>query len=176
MWRKSARLLGFALLVAVLGMGGVEFASAWSTRHVLAGAARKAAQTAVSVPLNAKNCRDITPCSIEDAAAAAKGYLTRVGFKRASCIQPKSPSFSGVLVWVFSCDGSSTCSTMDSVVCVSVDMTPVTIQRNGTLIPFTRVTVQFPHKWAVDSLLRSLPGRPALLLPKSVSASALVRD
>jgi hypothetical protein len=176
MWMRTGRWLGFVLFVALIGMSAVEIAYVWKAKEVLAAAARDAAKTAVSMPLNSKNCTDFTPCPIEQAAATAKRYLTGAGFQQASCIEPKSPSFSGVLVWVFSCNGSSSCTTKDAVVCLKVDMTPVTIHRNGTLTPLTRVTVQCPHRWVVDSVLTFLPGRLEFPLPKSVSASALVRD
>ncbi|MGC2260092.1 MAG: hypothetical protein WA594_17415, partial [Candidatus Sulfotelmatobacter sp.] len=145
MWAKIGRSLLLILIVTVATLGGIDSAYAWKTHHVLANAAHAAAKITISTPLNARNCRDTTPCSIESAAAAAKSYLLSAGLNQASCIDPKRPSFSGVLVWVFSCDGSSVCNTGDAEVCIKVDMTPVAMQRDGTFIPYTRATVQCPH-------------------------------
>jgi hypothetical protein len=164
------------LVAAVAGIGAIDSAYVWKTRHVLRNAARQAAKIVVATPLNTTSCYDRTPCSVESAAAAAKRYLTNAGVRQASCINPQSPSFSGVLVWVFSCGGTSICDTRDRAFCLKIDMTPVMINKNGTLIPYTRVTVQCPHTWVAGSVLKMLPGRPVLQLPQSVSASVLLPD
>lgn len=176
MWARVVRFLVLLLIGAVAVVGAVDSIYAWKTKLVLANAARAAATIAISTPLNAKGCRDATPCSIESAAAAAKLYLTSAGFTQASCIDPENPSFSGVLVWIFSCDGSSSCDRSDGAICVKVDMTPVVIERNGTLVPYTRATVQFPHNWIMALLLRPLPDRLSPRLPMSVSGSVLLRN
>jgi Flp pilus assembly protein TadG len=162
--------------LAIFAVGAIEFAYDWNTKHILANAAREAARVAVSTPLNSATCTDRTPCSIESAADAAKRYLTKAGLGQASCINSRSPSFSGVLVWVFSCDGNTGCSTSNGSVCVKIDMTAVAAGQNGTLIPSTAVTVQYPRSWAVNSVLKRLPGGPTLPLPKSLSANALMRN
>lgn len=174
-WTIAFKVL-LLLLMAVFAVGAVDFAYAWNTHHILETAAREAAQITVSTPLNSATCRDRTPCSIESAADAAKQYLTQAGLGQASCINPKSPSLSGVLVWVFSCDGNADCSTSNGTVCVKIDMTVVVVGQNGAWIPWTKATVQYPHSWALQSVLNRLPGRPLLPIPKSLSANALMRD
>jgi hypothetical protein len=164
------------LILAVLAVGAVDFAYAWNTRRMLGAAAQEAARITVSTPLNSATCRERTRCSIESAADAAKQYLTKAGLGQASCINPKSPSLSGVLVWVFSCDGNADCSTSNGTVCVKIDMTVVVTGENGAWIPWTKATVQYPHRWVLESALNRLPGRPVLPLPKSLSANALLRD
>jgi hypothetical protein len=142
----------------------------------LAKAAEQAAKVSVSSPLNAKTCQNAMPCPVERAVTAAKQSLLQSGIDQAECINPSQPSFSGVLVWVFSCDGSNSCDTKDSAVCVKVDMTATQRVASGELIPFTQVTVQRPQLSVLASVLRLLPGKTAGAFPKSVSASALVRN
>jgi TadE-like protein len=174
-WTIAFKVL-LSLVLAVFAVGAVDFAYAWNAQHILESAAREAARITVSTPLNSATCRDRTPCSIESAADAAKQYLIKAGLGQASCINPKSPSLSGVLVWVFSCDGNANCSTSSSTVCVKIDMTIVITGQNGAWIPWTKATVQYPHSWALESVLNRLPGRPVLPLPKSLLANALMRD
>ncbi len=174
-WTIAFKVL-LSLVLVVFAVGAVDFALAWNTHRILATAAREAARITVSTPLNSATCRDRTPCSIESAADAAKQYLTKIGLGQASCIAPKSPSLSGVLVWVFSCDGNADCSISSSTVCVKIDMTIVITGKNGAWIPYTKATVQYPHSWALESVLNRLPGRPVLPLSKSLSANALMRD
>jgi len=174
-WTIAFKAL-LSLVLAVFAVGAVDFAYAWNAQRILESAAREAARITVSTPLNSATCRDRTPCSIESAADAAKQYLMKAGLGQASCINPKSPSLSGVLVWVFSCDGNAGCSTSSSTVCVKIDMTIVITGQNGAWIPWTKATVQYPHSWALESVLNRLPGRPVLPLPKSLLANALMRD
>jgi len=173
---SRVRLCVLLLFVAAFALVIVDSARSWRTKQVLANAAEQAAKVTVSTPLNVKNCRDATPCPVEWAAAAARQYLVKAGVNQAGCINPNQPSFSGVLIWVFSCDGSGACDTSQGTVCIKVDMTPVTREQNGDLIPFTRVTVQCPHDWTTSAVLKLLPGKPAGPFPKSVSASALLRN
>jgi hypothetical protein len=175
-WARGIRLGVLSLLAAALVLSLIDSARSWKTKHMLANAAEQAAKVTVSNPLNVRNCRDATPCPVQWAAAAAQQSLIRGGVVQAACIDPKQPNFSGVLVWVFSCDGSSTCNTSDGTVCVKVDMTPVSRAENGEWIPFTRVTVQCPHEWELAAVLKLLPGKPTGPFPKSVSASALLRN
>jgi hypothetical protein len=174
-WTIAFKVL-LLLILTVLASGAVDFARAWNTQHILGTAAREAARITVSTPLNSATCRDRTPCSIESAADAAKQSLTKAGLGQASCIDPKGPSLSGVLVWVFSCDGNADCHTNNGTVCVKIDMTIIVAGQNGAWIPWTKATVQYPHSWALESALNRLPGRPVLPLPKSLSANALMRD
>jgi hypothetical protein len=176
LWPRAIRLLAVWLFAAALLLTIVDFARTWKARHVLANAAEQAAKVNVSTPLNVENCQDRTPCPVEWAAAAAKQHLLQAGMSQAACINPNRPSFSGVLIWVFSCDGSSACKTSEDTVCIQVDMTPVARAQNGAFIPFTRVTVQCPHNWAVAFVLKLLPGKATATFPKSVSASALARN
>jgi hypothetical protein len=81
-----------------------------------------------------------------------------------------------VLVWVFSCDGSTTCDSSDGSVCLKIDMTNLEVGTNQTLISNTKVTLQYPHPWTVGSVLKALPGGPTMGLPKSISASAVMRN
>jgi len=170
------RLCLLLLFAAAVVLAIVDSARSWKAKRVLANAAQQAAKVTVTTPLNVKDCRDATPCPVEWAAAAARQYLIKAGVNQAGCINPNQPSFSGVLVWVFSCDGSSACDTGRGSVCVKVDMTPARRSQNGDLIPFTRVTVQCPHVWAMAAVLRLLPGKPAGPFPKSMSATALLRN
>jgi len=176
LWARAVRLTVLLLLASASLLGMIDSARSWKTRHILAIAAREAAKVTVSTPLNVKDCRDATPCPIQWAAAAAKQSLIEDGVSQAACLHPNQPTFSGVLVWVFSCDGSRSCDTSNRTVCVSVDMTPVQRTENGELIPFTRVTVQCPHDWGMASVLNLLSGKPTGRFPKSVSASALLRN
>jgi hypothetical protein len=164
------------LFAATLVLAIIDSARSWKTKHVLANAAQQAAKVTVSIPLNVRNCRDATPCPVEWAAAAARENLIKAGVHQAGCINPNQPSFSGVLIWVFSCDGSSACDTSQDTVCIKVDMTPVTRERNGDFIPFTRVTVQCPHDWEMNVVLKLLPGKPSGPFPRSMSASVLLRN
>ncbi len=176
LWPKAIGRFGVWLFAAAFLLTIVDFARSWNARQVLANAAEKAAKVTVSTPLNVDHCRDRTPCPVEWAAAAAKQHLLQAGISQAACINPNQPSFSGVLIWVFSCDGSSACKTSEDTVCIQVDMTPVARAQNGEFIPFTRVTVQCPHSWAVAFVLKLLPGKRMATFPKSVSASALARN
>lgn len=179
---RVARLFVLVLVaISVIGVA-IDRVNAWRTERVLSHAARAAADAAISAPLNANNCGG-TPCSIETAATAAKSYLVNAGFGQASCINPTSPSFSGVLVWVFSCDATAPadqstrfCQTSESAVCIKVDLTSVAIKRNGTLVPYAQATVQYPHSWLMSSILRPLLRKLAPQLPGSVASSARVRN
>ncbi len=180
-WARAARLLVLVVAAAVVVVGLIDSALAWKTKLVLSAAARAAAKVTVSTPLSARNCGG-TPCSIESAAAAAKSYLIGAGYSQASCIDPQKSSFSGVLVWAFSCDpgvagdrAANFCDTSDGAVCLKVDMTVVEIQRNGTIVPYTRATVQYPHASMMASILRLLPERLVPRLAKSVAGSAMLR-
>jgi hypothetical protein len=180
-WARAVRLLLMVVAATVAVVGLIDSALAWETRLVLSGAARAAAKVTVSTPLNTKNCGG-TPCSIESAAGAAKSYLIGAGYSQASCIDPEKPSFSGVLVWAFSCDPSvaadraaNFCDTSDGAVCVKVDMTAAEIQRDGTIVPYTRATVQYPHSSMMASILSLLPERLEPRLAKSVAGSAMLR-
>src|SRR5215469_9029008 len=127
--RSSVLLLFSAVLVLAI----IDSVRSWQTKHVLANAARQAAKVSVSAPLNVKNCRQATPCPVAWAAAAAKQSLLEAGVKQAACINPSQPTFSGVLIWVFSCDGSIACNKSDTV-CVKIDMTPVARASNGDFL------------------------------------------
>jgi len=176
LWARAVRLCVLLLLAGALVLTVVDSARSWSAKRILANAAQQAARVTVSNPLNVKNCRTATPCPVQWAAAAAQQSLIQAGVVQAACIDPERPNFSGVLIWVFSCDGSSMCNASDSTVCVKVDMTPVSRAENGEWIPFTRVTVQCPHEWELTAVLKLLPGKPTGPFPKSVSASALLRN
>lgn len=175
-WARAIRLVVLLLVAVAFVLSWVDSARAWAARRVLAKAAEQAATVSVSTSLNAKNCQDAAPCPVVRAAAAAKQSLLQSGIREAECINSSQPSFSGVLVWVFSCDGISTCDTKDSAVCVKVDMTATRRGTNGELIPFTRVTVQRPQRSVVASVLKLVSGKQAEAFPKSVSASAMVRN
>ncbi len=179
---RAARLFVLVLLAISVIVAMVDLVNEWRTERVLSDAARAAADAAISAPLNAKNCGG-TPCSVESAAAAAKRYLVTAGFGQASCINPASPSFSGVLVWAFSCDATApaaesthSCQTNESAVCIKIDLTSVVIKRNGTLVPYAQAVVQYPHNWLMSSILRSLPRKLTPQLPGSVAGSARVRN
>jgi hypothetical protein len=176
LWARTIRLCVLFVFAAVCVLTMTDSARSWWTRHVLEKAAQQAARVNVSTPLNVKNCRDATPCPVQWAAAAARQYLMQAGVTQAACINPHRPDFSGVLIWVFSCDGSSSCQTSDSTVCINIDMTPVARARNGEFIPFTQVTVQCPHDWVLAAVLKLLPGKPRGPFPRSVSASAVLRN
>ena len=175
-WTRAVRLCVVFLFVAGFVLTVFDCARSWNAKRILGNAAEKAAKVTVSNPLNVKNCRDTTPCPIQWAAAAAQQSLIQAGVAQAACIDPRQPNFSGVLIWVFSCDGSNTCNTSERTVCVKVDMTPVSLAENGEWIPFTRVTVQCPHEWELAAVLKLLPGKPSGPFPRSVSASALLRN
>lgn len=166
--KTALRLLFFALLCVC----AVDIARAWNEERVLSKAAREGARIAVSIPLNSPGC-DRTPCAIESAAEAVKNSLMNAGLGEASCITPKAPSFSGILVWVFSCDGEATCSSSSSGVCLKIDMTAVVVAKDGAWIPSTRVALEFPHSWTVGSIVSVLPGRLTVPLPKALSADAV---
>jgi len=170
---KAIRFLPHLFVAVGLVLGAVDLVREWKTTRVLELAAKQAVRVTVTAPLHSAACTDRTPCAIESAADAAKQYLVSAGFREALCINPNGPSFSGILVWVFSCDGSPACSTSDRAVCVKIDMTAVTVGPNETVIPSSRVTVQYPHSWTVSSVLGLLP-RSSGWLPKSVSTSALM--
>lgn len=176
---NAGRILSFSLLAIVLAAAAAEFARAWRVQRVLSNAAQAAARIIVSTPLTAQTCPEpvpYAPCSIQLAADAAKKYLTKAGFKQASCITPKAPSFSGVLVWVFSCDGSAACDSSHDSVCLKMDMTNLDVGTNKTLISNTKVTLQYPHAWTVGAVVKALPGRLTMGLPKSITASAVMRN
>ena len=173
--KKAFRFALLLLLGVIVAVGGVDFARAWNEERVLSKAAREGARIAVSIPLNSPGC-DRTPCAIESAAEAVKNSLMNAGLSEASCIAPKAPSFSGILVWVFSCDREATCSASSSGVCLKIDMTAVVVAKDGAWIPSTRVTLEFPHSWTVGSVVSVLPGRLTVPLPKALSADALTAN
>jgi hypothetical protein len=173
--RRTAGYLLLGLYVALIALAVVEFARVRSVQHTLADAAHVAARITVSNPLNAKGCSDAMPCPIESAARAAKTSLLKAGLNEASCLNSKRPSFSGILVWVFSCDGRTDCNTSDRAVCVKINMTAATIAPTGAIESYADVTVQYPHAWTVGPLLNLFPGAAARL-PKSLSTSALLPD
>jgi hypothetical protein len=176
MWARTIRLFVLLIFAAACVLSLVDSGRSWAAKRVLAKAAEQAADVSVSAPLNAKNCQEATPCPVVQAAVVAKQSLLQAGIRQAACINPNQPNFSGVLVWVFSCDGSSTCDTKESAICVKVDMTATQRGANGEFIPFTRVTVQRPQRSVVAVVLRLLSGNRAGAFPRSVSASALVRN
>ena len=169
--KTALRLLFFALL----GVCAVDIARAWAKERVLSKAAQEGARIAVSTPLNSPGC-DQTPCAVESAAEAVKNSLMNAGLSEASCITPKTPSFSGILVWVFSCDGEATCSASNGGVCLKIDMTAVVVTKDGAWIPSTRVTLEFPHSWTVGAIVSVLPGRLTVPLPKTLSSEALTAN
>lgn len=176
LWARTIRLSILLIFAAACVLSLVDAARSWAARRVLDKAAEQAANVSVSAPLNAKDCQDVAPCPVVRATAAAKQTLLQSGVSEAACINPTQPTSSGVLVWVFSCDGSSTCDTKQSAICLEVDMTATQRGTNGELIPFTRVTVQRPHRSLLASVMKLLPGKSAEAFPKSVSASAQVRN
>lgn len=203
-WMRALRLLTVVAAVILLAVGMADSVAAWKIGRTLSGAAKAAAKVAISTPLDAKNCGG-TPCSIQSAAAAAKTYLLSAGDGEAACIDPRNPSFSGVLVWEFSCSpgartalpnekvaDSSTearavagsanstprdaCDDAGASVCVKLDMTAAEIQKSGAIIPYTRATVQYPHRSLMALILTPLPERLRPRMPKGVAGSALLRD
>lgn len=144
---NGARAGGFAVVLLLLALFAVVAARAWNTKRILTLAAREAARIAVSTPLNAGNCTDRTPCSVESAAATAKQYLTNAGFAQASCVTPQHPSFSGVLVWTYSCGATqgNDCDSSTHAICLKIDMTAFIDGPNHAWVPSTRVTVRDPY-------------------------------
>jgi hypothetical protein len=177
--RNGIRVVFFVFIVAVLAIGAVDLARAWNTKRLLSNAAIDAARIVVSTPLASHTCADLAPdhppCSIESAADSVKSSLMKSGLAQASCITPNSASFSGVLVWVFSCDGDTSCSPKKSSVCLKLDMTALQVERNQTLTPSARVTVLYPHSWVLGSALKHFPGGSNFPLPASLAGSALLR-
>jgi len=176
---RAARRLILLPLAIVLALVAADLARAWGVKHVLSNAAQEAARVTVSTPLTSRTCPEpvpYVPCSIQMAAGAAKQYLANAGFDRASCIAPKTPSFSGVLVWVFSCDGSTACDSTSGSICLKIDMTDLEVGSNKTLISNTRVRLQYPHAWTLRFVTKTLPGGPTLGLPRTLSASAVERN
>lgn len=176
LWARAIRLVVLLLVAAACVLSWADSGRSWAARRVLVKAAELAANLTVATPLSVKDCRDATPCPVQRAATAAKQYLVQAGMRQAECINPSQPTFSGVLVWVFSCDGSTFCDVKHSAVCIKVDMTATQRGTNGELIPFTQVTVQRPQVSFVASVLKLFPGKTAGAFPRSVSASALVRN
>lgn len=144
---SGARAIRLAVLLLVVAVFLVGAARVWNTKHILTNAAREAARIAVSTPLNAKNCSNHTPCSVESAAVTAKQYLIDAGLAHASCITPQHPSFSGVLVWRFSCDAThgNDCDSSVHAICLKIDMTVSIDGPNHEWVPCTRVTVWDPY-------------------------------
>ena len=176
---RVAKILSLSLLVVVLAATAADLARAWGVKQALSIAAQEAARVTVSTPLTSRTCPEPVlhaPCSIQIAAEAAKQYLAKAGFNKAACITPKAPSFSGVLVWVFSCDGSTACDSRSSSVCLKIDMTDLEVGNDKTLISNTRVTLQYPYGWSLGSVLRKLPGNATMGLARSLSASAVMRN
>lgn len=141
---RALRLAVVLLALFVFVVGGVLM---WKTKRILTNAAGEAARVAVSTPLNARNCSNHTPCSVESAAVTAKQYLIDAGLRRASCITPQHASFSGVLVWKFSCDATqgNDCDSSAHAICLKIDMTAFIDGPNHAWIPCTRVTVWDPY-------------------------------
>jgi len=169
----------FSLLAVLVALGATDLACAWSVRHVLSIAAREAARVTVSTPLTSRTCQEPMPnatCSIQLAADAAKQSLANAGFNQAVCITPKTPSFSGVLVWVYSCDGIISCNSREGSVCLKIDMTALELGGDKAGISNTRVTLQYPHAGTLGFLARMLPGGLESAFPKAISASASVRN
>src|SRR5262249_30468718 len=148
---------------ALLALGIIDFARAMRAKRVLRNAAHEAARLTASTPLTSRNCNEpmrYAPCSIQLAADAAKQSLAIAGFDKAACITPKTPSVSGVLVWIFSCDGGSSCDSQKDSVCMKIDMTALEVGSDKSLISATRITLQYPHTWILGSIPKLLPGRP----------------
>lgn len=170
---KVLKFLPHFVIAALLALGAIDIVQELAGTRTLAAAARESARTAASEPLYSPACTASVPCPVSSAAQAAKRYLMQAGLDQASCIEESRPNFSGVLVWVFSCDGSHGCNTAQQNVCVKVDMTAVDLGPAGAWVPSARVTVQYPHAWALSALFRWVP-RADRLFPKSLAATALV--
>jgi hypothetical protein len=154
--KRALRLVTVMLVVAALALGSAAFIQAWNMKSILSNGAKEAAQVAISAPLTAKSCAG-TPCTIESAAAAVKQRLINARLGRASCLTPNHPSFSGVLVWVFSCGAVSSgdCNSKIRAVCLKIDMTVTIAGPNQTRVPCTRVTVLYPSAWIPGLVLTS---------------------
>ena len=176
---KAVRAILFSLLAVLLLLGAIDLRRAGRTERLLSNAVREAARVTVSTPLTSRNCLEpapYTPCSIQSAAEAARGSLAKAGFNRASCITPHAPSFSGVLIWVYSCDGSESCDSRNGSVCLKIDRTALELGSDKSIISVTRVTIQYPHAWTLGSIAKLLPRGPSLGLPNALSASAVMRN
>jgi hypothetical protein len=68
----------------------------------------------------------------------------------------------------------TTCETRNGTFCLAIDMTSI-VERNGTLIPGTRVTLQYPHAWALGSVVKPFSSRAIARLPNALSTSAIMR-
>jgi hypothetical protein len=175
----TKKILIHTLIVILFAIIATDIARAWGVKRVLSNAAHEAARVTVSTPLTSRTCPEplpSAPCSIQSAADAAKQYLLKAGLEQASCLAPQTPSFSGVLVWAFACDGSTTCQTSNGAVCLEIDMKAFEAGRDGELIPSARVTLLYPHAWTFDGVVKLIPGGAKLRPPRSLAGSALMRE
>jgi Flp pilus assembly protein TadG len=167
---RGAQLLEFALVLpflVVILVGAIDFGGAYNVKHILTNAARESARITVSNPLTDSSCTDPTPCSIEAAADAVKQYLTNAGLSTASCINPKSPSSSGILTWTWSCNNVSLTINRGYV---------ISPQGSTTVIPSTQVTLTYPFTWTFGQIIGLLVNGATASTPSTLTASAVMQN
>jgi Flp pilus assembly protein TadG len=182
---RGAQLLEFALvlpLLVVMAVGIIDFGGAYNVKHILTNSAREAARITSSTALtdSASNCVNATtPCSIQAAADAVEQYLTNTGMSAASCISPSAPSGSATLKWTYSCDSGNetSCGGSNAKVCLQIDRGYVTTGGpSGTVIPSTRVTLQYPYTWTYGKVIGLMVKGATASLPSTISTSVVMQN
>jgi len=143
---RGIELLEFALvlpLLLVLLLGIFDFGAAFALRQKMTNAAREGARIVVSSSLTDQSCSSSTPCSIVAAANAVVRYMADAGASL-SCVQPSSPTSSGVLEWTYTCSNGAQ---------LVINRAYTIAATGGSLLPATQVTLIYPITWRLAPFL-----------------------
>ncbi|HEV2387659.1 MAG TPA: TadE/TadG family type IV pilus assembly protein [Candidatus Acidoferrales bacterium] len=143
----GAQLLEFGLVLPILlllVLGVWDFGASFALKQKLTNAAREGARIVVSTPLTNFNCGNSTPCPIEAAAQSVVDYLTKANVE-VSCIDPSSPTTVATVgeKWTWSCSNGTT---------LDINRSSAILQ-GAVYIPATVVTLTYPLKWRLATLL-----------------------
>jgi Flp pilus assembly protein TadG len=174
---EGAQLVEFALvlpLLVVLVVGITDFGAGFALKDKLTNAGRDGARIAVSKPDDLTNasstaCNGV-PCSVQAAATSAVNYLTNAGVSACS-LDPSStsPTSNGPNTFAWTYTSPSNCPGTTSKMSIDIERavtTPVTVGGTTTTVLMTRVTINYPFRWAFGSVVK-------LLAPSSNYATQL---
>lgn len=144
---EGAQLLEFGLalpILLLLVLGVWDFGASFTLKAKLTNAAREGARITVSTPLTNFDCGSSTPCPIVAAAQSVVNYLTNANVD-ASCITPDSPTTTATTgeEWTWTCANGTTLDINRSSA----------ISENGIYLPATVVTLTYPLKWRLSTML-----------------------
>jgi Flp pilus assembly protein TadG len=174
---EGAQLVEFALvlpLLVVLVVGITDFGGGFALKDKLTNAGREGARIAASKPNDLTNasstaCNGV-PCSVQAAATSAVNYLTNAGVSACS-LDPSStsPTSDGANTFGWTYTSPSNCPGTTNKMSIDIERavtTTVTVGGTTTTVLMTRVTINYPYRWAFGSVVK-------LLAPSSNYATAL---